>query len=196
MEQVQQAQQQQAPPDSDTPPPQADNHSPQSNVSPQQPPALPVNRKESPLCRLTAKEAEEYEQADIYDISRRTDIECAEAIVTSILTYKEGENHYDLITPAEVLLEEYGAERMKWVLSCHINASQSGFAAENITWAQNFLAGDGNETPILISTHNAVINAFVAQLRTILEKQPDTFIERMKYAKRKSDEYNKQNGGA
>ena len=46
---------------------------------------------------------------------------------------------------------------------------------------------------IPINTHSAVLDAFITQIRAILNKKP-TFTERMRKAKKKSDEHNKTSG--
>ena len=154
------------------------------------PPALPVNRKESPFYRLSAKTAEEHGVMELFNISRRVDIECANAIVELIQKYREGENGYNLATPAEELTKKYGKERIQWVLSCHINASEKGFAENNVAWAKEFLGDDGADNPIRIDTHNTLLNALVNQLL----KEPTTFKEKMEDAKKKSETHNKSNG--
>jgi hypothetical protein len=179
--------------------PQAEEKEIQTSAPPtvMPPSALPVIKHELSVYRLSAKEAEEHGATDGYELSRRMDIDCAVAISKAIQTHKKGENRYDLITPAEVLLKEYGAERMMWVLSKHVVVTSKRFSELNRSWAKAFLddgTGSGDDIPAFnISIHHAVLDAFINELRTVLDKKP-TFNEKMKAAKTKSEAHNNQNG--
>ena len=179
---------QQAPPP-ETPPPPAATDSP--------PPALPIIKSNTELYRYSAKEADEYGTMGVYEDSRRIDIDCAEVIAQKINENRKDGNSYDLETPAEFLLKEYGATRMMWVLSKHILAAQVGFSERSRTWANDFVndeTGSGDNPPtFFIKVHHAVLDAFVNQFRTTLEKKP-SFNERMKIAKEKSEIRNASSG--
>jgi hypothetical protein len=124
-------------------------------------------------------------------------MDCAEAIGTTITAHKKDGHRYDLETPAESLLKEYGTERMKWVLAIHILAASTGFSQDNRTWANAFVhdeTGSGDEIPAFtINIHHAVLDAFVEQFRITLDKKP-SFNERMKLAKKKSEVHNASSG--
>jgi len=160
------------------------------------PPALPEIKTEVFVCRLSAKEAAEHGSMDIYDLSRRMDIECAEAITQAIKAHNKG-NSYDLTTPVNMLSKKYGKDRMKWVLSKHILSKPTGFTNDNFSWAKEYNEeenGRGDETPdFTIAIHYAILEAFVNEFRIILNKKP-SFSERMKNAKKKSETYNNPNG--
>jgi hypothetical protein len=160
------------------------------------PPALPEIKTEVSVYRLSAKKAEEYGVMDIYDLSRRMDIDCAEAITKSIQAHKKGNNSYDLATSADTLNKKYGKERMAWVLSKHILSMPIKFSNKNLLWAKACITeetGSGDESPTFsISTHHAVLDAFVNKFRAILNKK-SSFSEKMKDAKKKSEAHNNPN---
>jgi len=95
------------------------------------------------------------------------------------------------------LLEEYGKNRMFWVLAKHILARPKGFTQDNITWADKIVndgtwSGD-NEPALVINTHYAVIDAFVTELQNVLS-QEHSFSHRLRKAKQKSDAHNNSSG--
>ena len=161
------------------------------------PPALPVIKSEQAVYRLSAQKAEEHGVMEVYELSRRMDIECAKAIDETIKAHKKGDNRYELITPAEILLKEYGAERMTWVLSKQVLSAPKRFSEANCSWASEFIndeTGSGDKIPAFtITTHHAVLDAFTNQFRAVLAKKP-AFNERMKDAKRKSEAHNNSSG--
>jgi hypothetical protein len=75
-------------------------------------------------------------------------------------------------------------------------AATKPFSDINTAWAKAFLddgTGSGDEIPTFnIAVHHAVLDAFINELRTVLDKKP-TFNEKMKAAKKKSEAHNNQN---
>ena len=157
------------------------------------PPAL----TEVPVYRLSAQEAEKHGVTELYEISRQMDAVCAQVIAETIQAHKKDNNRYDLTTPAKILLEEYGRERVKWVLSKHILANPAGYSQDNLSWAKACIeekTGSGDEKPnFKITTHHMVLDAFVNQLRTVLDRK-QSFSERMRDAKKKSEAHNNSSG--
>jgi hypothetical protein len=174
-----------------------DTLSTQNTSTQTSPPALPEIRAEVSVYKLSFEKADEYGVTETYDLSRRTDIDCAEAIDKAIKANKKNGNRYDLATPAGALLERYGKERMAWVLSKHILSVPHKFSEASISWTKEFAneeLGTGDEAPTFtIHTHHAVLEAFINQFRKHLDRNP-TFDERMKAAKKKSEAFNKSNG--
>ena len=181
---------------------QLDPQSPQASISetppsdpsePMPPNELPDNAASIDIYRLSVSEAEKHNAMPAHELSRKVDIACAKVIDEAIQHHKDGTSRYDLATPADVLLEEYGKNRMMWVLAKHMLARPKGFTQDNLTWANDFVndeTGSGDEIPAFaINTHPAVINAFVAQLRDTLN-QKRTFSHVMRKAKIKSDAHN------
>jgi hypothetical protein len=158
---------------------------------------LPPIKTEVDVYRLSAQEAELHGAYDDYDLSRRMDIDCAEAISAAIKAHNKGDNSYDLTTPANALVKKYGKDRMKWVLAKHIRAKPTGFTNDNTSWADFCMeekTGRGDEpSAFTISTHYAVLEAFVNEVRAILSKNP-SFSERMKDARKKCEAHNNSNG--
>ena len=186
--QTQTQQQTQTHPDTNTPPPPADT---------EPPPDLPKDRASVDVYRLSRSDAEKHNALPTYELSRKIDVECAQVISESIQHHKEGKNIYDFVTPAEILLEEYGKNRMLWVLSKHILARLKGFTQDNLTWADKIVndgtwSGD-NEPAFVINTHHAVIDAFVTELQNVLD-QEHSFSYKLRKAKQKSDAHNNSSG--
>jgi len=164
------------------------------STAPAAPPSLPIIISEVPLLKISEKEADSYGVMELYELNRRIDLDCIKGIDEAIKTYKTGANRYDLETPADVLLDSYGAVRLIWVLFRHISAKPTGFSEDNAAWINGYIGDEHSETqPINANTHNAVLDAFIYQLRAIFNKKP-TFNERLKSAKKKSEEYNNSNG--
>ena len=161
------------------------------------PPTLPGIESELTVYRLSAKWAEEHGVTEVYELSRRIDIDCAKAIDEAIQAHKKNYDCYDLKTPAKKLIKIYGKDRMMWVLSKHILTASNKFSETNRSWAKIFIndgTGSGDEIPaFMIAVHNAILNAFVNEIRIALDINP-TFNERMKSAKKKSEAHNNSNG--
>jgi hypothetical protein len=123
----------------------------------------------------------------------KMDIECAEAIANAIQAHKKSGSRYDMETPAGMLTKKYGKERMKRVLSTHILSHPKGFTDDTFSWAERCMGNEpkngGKNPAIAIDTHYAVLEAFVDEIRIILEQKP-TFSEKMEYAKKKSHAHN------
>ena len=167
-----------------------------STEEPITPPDLPEDKASVDVYRLSATDAAKHGATEIYDLSRRIDIECATNISSGIQYFKDG-NSYVLHTPAEILLSEYGKTRMMWVLSKHLLTKLERFSKDNQTWATTFLnegTGYGDDVPTFtIKTHPAVLDAFVTELRKILDTPP-SFSARMTDAKNRSVLWNNSSG--
>jgi len=181
------------------PPPQASTTPTATDTPTEQattPPDLPEDKASIDVYRLSATDAAKHGAVEIYDLSRRVDVECAANISSGIQYFKDGSS-YVLDTPAKVLLNEYGKNRMMWVLSKHIVAKRKRFTKDNLDWADALVndgTGYGDDVPTFtIKTHPAVLDVFVTELRKILETKP-SFSARMVSAKKRSEEHNNSSG--
>jgi len=160
------------------------------------PPNLLEDKASVGVYRLSAAYAAKHGAMEIYDLSRRVDLDCASNISSGIQYFKDG-NSYVLDTPAKILLKEYGKNRMMWVLSKHIMTKLERFSKDNQAWATAFVndgTGYGDDVPTFtIKTHPAVLDAFVTEIREVLNTKP-SFSARMADAKKRSEVWNNSSG--
>ena len=124
----------------------------------------------------------EHAEADDYLDSRRINIACKNAVEEAI------DNHFDGMhldsDVVEPVLEEYGQERLTYVLACTLQyKSWDGrFSRENKTWAEsisveeNVNRGVDANTDYVVDSHPAVLDGFVNLARkkiTELEKEQE-----------------------
>lgn len=135
-----------------------------------------------PVYQHTLTYAMEHAEADDYLDSRRINIACKNAVEEAI------DNHFDGMhldsDVVEPVLEEYGQERLTYVLACTLQyKSWDGrFSRENKTWAEsisveeNVNRGVDANTDYVVDSHPAVLDGFVNLARkkiTELEKEQE-----------------------
>lgn len=135
-----------------------------------------------PVYQHTLTYAMEHAEADDYLDSRRINIACKNAVEEAI------DNHFDGMhldsDVVEPVLEEYGQERLTYVLACTLQyKSWDGrFSRENKTWAEsisveeNVNRGVDANTDYVVDSHPAVLDGFVNLAKkkfTELEKEQE-----------------------
>lgn len=126
-----------------------------------------TQKKYPPVYQHTLTYAMEHAEADDYLDSRRINIACKNAVEEAI------DNHFDGMRldsdVVEPVLEEYGQERLTYVLACTLQyKSWDGrFSRENKTWAEsisveeNVNRGVDANTDYVVDSHPAVLDGFV-----------------------------------
>lgn len=135
-----------------------------------------------PVYQHTLTYAMEHAEADDYLDSRRINIACKNAVEEAI------DNHFDGMhldsDVVEPVLEEYGQERLTYVLACTLQyKSWDGrFSRENKAWAEsisveeNVNRGVDANTDYVVDSHPAVLDGFVNLARkkfSELEKEQE-----------------------
>lgn len=127
-----------------------------------------MDNKES-LYRYSIAEARENNETDLWRESRRTNVECKEAIETAIRNNFDG-MHLNADT-AQKVIDEYGYDRVNWVLANTIqHASWDGrYSRDNKEWAKGFFIPknpDYDETyEFAVNSHPAILDGFINQAR-------------------------------
>ena len=178
----------------DTPPPASDTQTDTSTETTQPPLELPEDRASVDVYRYSSADAAKHGAMAIYELSRQIDIECAAYISSGIQYYQDGDS-YDFVPAAEIVLEEYGKNRMIWVLAKHMLAKRKHFSKENMAWANAFVndgTGNGDSEPTFsIDINSSVLNVFVDDFRDVLEQsEKPSFSKRMADARKRSEALN------
>ena len=99
-----------------------------------------------------------------YYASLNLNVECSRAIDQAIITSNYDQYRYDLKTAVRDVIDEFGADRVAWVLASNVNNSNydSRFSTVNKTWAKDF---DTPNPDFYLKTHLAVLNGFVDNFR-------------------------------
>jgi len=118
-----------------------------------------------------------------YYTSLNLNVECGNAIDKAIIASNYEEHRYDLKTAARDVIEEFGADRVSWVLASNINNNPDGrLSNATKTWAKEF---DTPETYVYLKTHKAVLDGFVDNFRKV-EKEKPSLMTALKAGEQKS----------
>lgn len=111
--------------------------------------------------------AQENNEFDLYHESVRLNRECAEAIDKAIQDSNYELYHYDLKTAATAVMDEYGADRVAWVLANILqNHDYDGrFSHIHKEWAKDFELPA--EPRYVCNTHPAVLDGFIHRVRQV-----------------------------
>lgn len=124
-----------------------------------------------PVYRHTLDYAVEHAAADEYLDSRKLNIDCKKAVEEAIRTHFDGLHlAEDVVEP---MLEEYGQERLAFVLACTVqnNAKDGRFSRETKAWAEGISVpeniGRGRDLNLdyVVDSHPAVLDGFIALAR-------------------------------
>ena len=108
--------------------------------------------------------ANEYGETDAYHESNKINCACVAAIDKAIEATRDGYN-YDLKSALASVTEEYGAERVNWLLAATIRQKEHDgrLSAANKAWAQTYpVPEDGYH---FLHTHPAVLDGFANYAR-------------------------------
>ena len=108
----------------------------------------------------------------LYRESGRLNRECAKAINDAIQTNNYALYRYDLKAAVQTVVDEYGFERMNWVLANTLwHYDYDGrFSRDNKEWAKGFAIPSAEYNDFLITTHPAVLDGFIDQARMAVLK--------------------------
>jgi uncharacterized protein YbaA (DUF1428 family) len=125
-----------------------------------------------------------HDEIKAFHASRELNAECGRAIDQAIIDNNYELYRYDLKAAARAVIEEFGADRVAWVIASNVNdANYDGrFSNTNKAWANEV------ETPkpdIYLQTHKAVLDGFVDSFRKI-EKEKPSLMAAIAVAEKKS----------
>ena len=127
----------------------------------------PEQKAYPPLYPHSLAYAMEHAAADEYLDSRKLNIDCKNAVEEAIRTHFDGLHLSD--GAVEPVLEEYGQERLSFVLACTLqnNLSDGRFSRENRAWAESIPVPENTSRGInanldyVITSHPAVLDGYI-----------------------------------
>ena len=106
-----------------------------------------------------------------YYTSLNLNVECGRAIDQAIIASNYDQYRYDLKTAVRGVIDEFGADRVAWVVASNVNNSNHDgrFSTANKAWAKDF---DTPKPDFYLKTHLAVLNGFVDNFRKAEKEKP------------------------
>ena len=147
-----------------------------------EPPDIPKN--EQSIYKFSSQHAIKNGEIEAFHESRNLNIECGNAIDQAITDSNYEQYRYDLKTAARNVIEEFGADRVAWVVAATVNdQSWDGrLSNNNKDWAKDF---DTPKPDIYLKTHLAVLDGFVKCFREV-EKEKPSLMTAIKAGEQKS----------
>jgi hypothetical protein len=147
-------------------------------------PMLDIPKSEQPIYRFSADEALRKDEIEAFHQSRNLNVECGRAIDQAIINSNYELHRYDLKSAARAVVEEYGADRVAWIVASYVNNHDydGRYSSANKSWAAGF---DTPKPDFFLQTHPAVLDGFVDRLRAI-EKEKPSLMATQKAGERKS----------
>lgn len=139
---------------------------------------LQVQPEEHPIYPYSAAYAWEHGETEAYRQSEKENISCRDAIEEVIR--KRFDGMHLASDAAKVVLEEYGAERMSYVLANTVRyfSWDNRFSVENRKWAESIPVfednnpwGDERNVDFVVNSHPAVLDGFINLLREELKER-------------------------
>lgn len=147
---------------------------------------LQIQPEEHPIYPHSAAYAREHGEIEAYRQSKIENISCRDAIEEVIRRQFDGMHLAS--DAAKVVLEEYGAERMSYVLANTVRhfSWDNRFSVENRKWAESIPVfedqdpwGEEKNVDFVVNSHPAVLDGFINLLREEL-KVRETMSDRIK----------------
>jgi hypothetical protein len=130
---------------------------------------MPQN--EQPIYPYPAEIALQNKETDAFHASRNSNIECGEAIDKAIIDSNYATHRYDLKAAVQSVIEEYGVDRIAWVLASNINHHDwdGRLSNTNKSWAKEF---DTPKPDYHLNTHLAILDGFANRFREVEKAKP------------------------
>ena len=132
---------------------------------------IPAQKQYSPVYRYTLSYATEHGAADEYLDSRKLNIDCKRAVEEAIRSHFDGMHlAHDAV---DGVLEEYGTERLSFVLACTVQYKETDgrFSRDTRAWAEsipipeNMGRGIDLNYDYVVESHPAVLDGFIGLAR-------------------------------
>ncbi len=120
-----------------------------------------------PVYPHTREYAQQNGEWEAHHRSRKANEACAQAIDKAINDSHYDTFHYDLKTAARTVIEQFGIERVNWLLAgCIHNSHNDGrYSRSNQAWAEGFQIPGDRHGGFFINAHPCVIDGFVDKVR-------------------------------
>ena len=134
-----------------------------------EPPEIP--KSEQPIYRFSADHALEHDEIKAFHDSRYLNEECSRAIDKAITANNYELHRYDLKTAARNVIDEFGAERVAWVIAGNVNCHDfdGRLSNSNKGWAKEY---DTPKPDMHLKTHLLVLDGFVDRFREVSKEKP------------------------
>ena len=121
------------------------------------------------LYRHTLADARRWGEMDLYKESLQANIDCRHAIEEQI---RENHDGLHMKTDVSALCREYGIDRVGWVLAATVQEADwdGRYRSGNREWANGIHIEDTRRTDYRISSHPELVNGFINQYRSFLQK--------------------------
>ena len=146
----------------------------------------------APVYKQSFRTAQENQELKLYYQSNELNQECASAIDKAISDSNYDTFYYDLKSAAKTVLNEFGADRVAWVLAGVLqrNAFDGRYSSANKNWA------DDQEIPpeyscVHLTSHPTVVDGFIDRVRQEVESPTQDISSRPSISSQLQD--NKQN---
>ena len=132
---------------------------------------LEIPKNEQPIYPYPAEIALQSGEIDAFHASRKLNIECGRAIDQAVTDNNYELYRYDLKTAAKSVIEEFGIDRVAWVVAANVNASHNDgrFSNANKIWAREF---DTPKPDAYLQTHKTVLDGFVDRFKEVVKEKP------------------------
>jgi len=135
-----------------------------------------ILKSEIPVYKMTGEIARQNDELDAFRASIKLNKECGEAIDTAIrANSKNGEmagtQYVDTKAAAKSVIEEYGVDRVAWVLAANINKHDwdGRLSNTNKAWAKEF---DTPNPDYYLKTHLTILDSFSNRFREAEKEKP------------------------
>ena len=151
---------------------QSDNDkpaTPKGQSTPEKPDIADVPKSELPIYRFSIDHAMQTDETKSFHESSKLNAECGRAIDAAISASNYEMYRYDLKAAAREVVDEFGADRVAWVLASNVNdADYDGrLSNKNKAWAKEF-----NTPTVYLQTHKSILDGFVDRFRAIEKEKP------------------------
>ena len=132
-------------------------------------PETPKN--EIPVYKFSGETARKNGEIDVFRASYKLNVECGEAIDKAITDSNYEQYRYDLKTAVKSVIDEYGVDRVSWVLAANVNHHDFDGRLSTTTkaWAKKF---DTPSPDYHLKTHLAVLDGFANRFRETEKEKP------------------------
>ena len=148
-------------------------------------PKLPyIPKNEQPIYKQSADHAFANDELQAWRDSHDLNVECGRAIDKAVSNSNYEKYRYDLKTAARTVIEEFGVDRVAWVVAGNVNYHDydGRLSNGNKTWAKKF---DTSKPDLYLKMHLVLLDGFVDNFRRV-EKEKPSLMAALEARERKS----------
>ena len=134
------------------------------------PPPEP-HKSEIPIYKFPVEHAKESGELDAWRESGKINAECGQAIDKAVNDSNYEQYRYDLKGAVKSVIEEYGADRVAWVLAANVNYHNwdGRLSTSNKDWAKGY---DTPKPDFYLNTHLTIVDGLVNRFREAEKEKP------------------------